>query len=285
MNNKTNLTILLLTYNEVNRLEQLLERYTQYCEVILLDNFSTDGTLDIAKKFNVKIVSRVKNGVPTIDDYINGVNNTKNEWIHIGSCSEILSNRLLKKIVEISSDQSSPYSAISIKRVGYTWGVITHSYRAGVRKRSNEVQDCFRFLKKSVIDWGKARIHYETPATLNNSQVFYFDDDDDLSVIQYFRDGAFTAIESKHSQYADLEAKTMLSEGVKFSWVKLIFSPPKHFFVMFFARPNLHGFICAIQHSQLIMNIHLRLLANKKFDDDLNLKNNQIRNYFLNKEK
>ncbi len=272
------MTILLLTYNEIDRIEFLLKRYTKLCEVILLDNYSTDGTLEVANNYKVKVINRIKPGLPTIDDLKNGANSTDNEWIHIGACSEVLPEELMSRIIKVTSDLETEYKAVSVIRIGYTWGEVTHVYRAGNKINSNgKIEDSFRFVKKSEILWDKAKIHYETPAILDKSQVYALPDRMDTT-IPYFREGILTKTEYKHSQYADLESETLINEGVKFSWIKLFFSPLKHFIVMYSKRRTVAGLICAIQHAQLIMNIHLRILTKERYGRDLNKKTEEIKN-------
>lgn len=281
MKHKSNLTILMLTYNEANRIEFLLKRYTKFCEVIILDNFSTDGTLEIANKYNIKIINRIRPGLPTIDDLKNGANNTANEWIHIGACSEVLPEELLNCIISVTSNKETQYRGVSVIRTGYTWGELTHVYRSGSKFNSNgQIEDSFRFVKKSEILWHNSRIHYETPAILNKSQV-YFLPNQKGTTIPYFREGILTKIEYKHSLYADVESDTLINEGAKFSWLKLLFSPLKHFMVMFIKRRTIAGFICAIQHAQLIMNIHLRILTRERYGNDMNKKTEEIKNNLL----
>ena len=277
----SNLTILLLTFNEIDRIEYLLSRYTKYCEVILLDNNSVDGTLEIAKKYNVKVLPRLKPGLPTIDDLKHGSQNTSNEWIHIGACSEILPRNLLHTITNITSEKNTKYEAFAITRVGYTWGGKSHVYRSGnIKNARGKVEDAFRFIKKSSVHWQSSKIHYELPSILSEDEVYQLPEFEDLE-IPYFREGEPLKIEIKHSQYADLEAKTNIEKGKKFSWIRLLFGPPKHFVVMFAKRPTLIGFICAIQHSQLVANIHLRMLIHAKFGKNPNAKTEALRNQML----
>lgn len=278
MNNKSNLTILLLTYNEIDRIEFLLNKYTKICEVILLDNYSTDGTLSIASKYNVKVLNRIKPGLPTIEDLKNGANATQNEWIHIGACSEVLPEELMQIVTKVTSEPKTIYKGISVIRIGYTWGEVTHVYRAGNKINSDgKIEDSFRFVKKSEILWQQAKIHYETPAILEKEEVYSLPESSG-TIIPYFREGIFTKTEFKHSQYADLESETLVKAGIKFSWIKLFLSPIKHFIVMYSKRRTIAGMICALQHAQLIMNIHLRILASEKYGKNLNLKTDEIKN-------
>ncbi len=49
---KTILSVIILTYNEEIHIERLLKNIADWCdEVFIVDSFSTDKTLEIAKNF------------------------------------------------------------------------------------------------------------------------------------------------------------------------------------------------------------------------------------------
>ena len=275
----TNLTILLLTSNECDRIENILLRYLKYCKVIVLDNNSSDGTKEIATKLGVKVIQREKLGLPEKKDLINGVNQAVTEWVHVGVCSEVLTGKLLRIITEITRINSSNIKAIAVSRESHTWGKSTHKIRFGVKRVKGRIEDNFRFIKKSNIDWNRSRIHYETPSSLLKEEVQSISEAQD-TVIHHFREGSPYEIEMKHALYADAEARNKYNSGERFSWLKLILSPLKAFLILLLAKPTIAGFICSAQHAQLVANIHLRLLILTELGDDFNHNNEMIRNKY-----
>tara|TARA_R110001632_G_scaffold186410_1_gene306790 strand:- start:633 stop:1403 length:771 start_codon:yes stop_codon:yes gene_type:complete len=99
---KEEISIIIRNKNEANYLSQLLkildENYSNdYDEVILIDNKSTDASIDVAKKYNCKIV--------TIDDFSYGracnlgIENAKNEYcVFLSSHSVPFGNDFLKNV-------------------------------------------------------------------------------------------------------------------------------------------------------------------------------------------
>lgn len=59
MKNKTKISALLITYNEIDHIEAVIENISFADEIIVVDSFSTDGTLDKLAEFkNVKTITR-----------------------------------------------------------------------------------------------------------------------------------------------------------------------------------------------------------------------------------
>lgn len=69
-------------------------------EIIIIDNLSKDKTLDIAEKFNTKIVKYRGNNLGR--QYQKGLKKAKNLWIFILDSDEILSEELKKEILFLS---------------------------------------------------------------------------------------------------------------------------------------------------------------------------------------
>ena len=58
-NSKVNISIIIITYNESHCIENALKSvYYDFSEIIILDSFSNDSTIDICKKYTNKIFYR-----------------------------------------------------------------------------------------------------------------------------------------------------------------------------------------------------------------------------------
>ena len=106
MNKKVNLTVVILTYNEsVHIARALLNTIEWALEVVVLDSFSSDDTIDIAQACGARVVQR------KFDNYANQRNfaikeiDLKTEWILFLDADEYLSEDLKK---EINSELVNP---------------------------------------------------------------------------------------------------------------------------------------------------------------------------------
>jgi glycosyltransferase involved in cell wall biosynthesis len=115
------ISTLILTKNESLDLPQCLESL-QWCDdVHILDSFSTDETISIARKFNAKITQRVFDGYASQRNF--GLTNLvyKYDWILILDADERIPSELVEEMKE--SVQSAPItlSAFRIQRKDFLW--------------------------------------------------------------------------------------------------------------------------------------------------------------------
>ena len=96
------ITVIILTYNEEINVRNALENMAGWAgENILLDSFSEDNTLEIARNFPVKIYQR------KFDNYANQRNyaikeiEKKNEWMLFLDADEVLTNELKLEIKRV----------------------------------------------------------------------------------------------------------------------------------------------------------------------------------------
>jgi len=274
------LTILITTFNEKDRLDLIIKRYSEYAEIILLDNHSEDGTIELARNYGIKVVKRRKKGGLEIGDIISGVEIAGGEWIHLCGCSEVLTDGLLKKIRLLID--ANKYDAIAIGRKSYTWGFNTHYVKYGYQQVGCNIEDNFRFINKHKIDWNKSRIHFETPGTIEKNRVKFLTEDDE-NIIHHFREGNPYLINEKHALYSDMEAKSIFKNNNvknKNILIKIFFSPLKRFLLDFYQFPTVGGFISAICNAQLVLNIQMTLYILNKFGYEYNIENEKLRKRF-----
>ncbi|OGK16345.1 hypothetical protein A2690_01155 [Candidatus Roizmanbacteria bacterium RIFCSPHIGHO2_01_FULL_39_12b] len=99
------LTVLIITLNARELIEETLEcvlRITK--DIIIVDNGSTDNTLDIARKYHAKILNY--SGRNLGKQRILGLKNVKTEWILVLDADERLSKELQNEIKEILSKKT-----------------------------------------------------------------------------------------------------------------------------------------------------------------------------------
>ena len=94
------ISILILTRNEENNISTCLESVKSLNDVVVLDSMSEDGTIEIARRYGVRIYTRC------FDDYASqrnyGLHNIeyKNEWILMLDADEVLDGTTLVEIEE-----------------------------------------------------------------------------------------------------------------------------------------------------------------------------------------
>ena len=73
------ITAYVITYNEARQIRAVLESVKWADELILVDSFSTDGTVEIAREFGAKIISQKFCGFGTLRNF--ALDAARNDWI------------------------------------------------------------------------------------------------------------------------------------------------------------------------------------------------------------
>ncbi len=117
--NKVKITAIIPTKNEEDNIEAAIKSVSFADEIIVVDSFSTDRTVEIARKYADKVVQH---------EYINSaaqknwiIPQAKNEWIIILDADERITPQLRDEILHILS-RPTEYVAFWIGRINYFMG-------------------------------------------------------------------------------------------------------------------------------------------------------------------
>ncbi|MBK7104086.1 MAG: glycosyltransferase family 2 protein [Ignavibacteriae bacterium] len=114
--NKISATI--ITNNEEANIERCLKSLLWVDEIIVVDSFSTDGTIEICKKYNCKIFQTEWKGFGITKKF--AVDNSSNDWILSIDSDEVVTDELKKKIENILVNPM--FNGYNIKRKSYYLG-------------------------------------------------------------------------------------------------------------------------------------------------------------------
>lgn len=116
---ETNLSIIVLTHNDEEHLVDCLELLNFGDELIVIDDESTDRTLDIARNYTSKVFSR-----PLNNNFSNqrnfALNNAHGNWILFVDSDEYVSEKLRDEI--LSKMNNKEFSGFYLRRVDFMWG-------------------------------------------------------------------------------------------------------------------------------------------------------------------
>lgn len=118
------ISALLAVYNEEQRISSTLQSL-QWCdEVIVLDKYSNDRTVDIAKTFsNVRILYQKNTAAYTSSEFDVYLEACKYKYSIITTASDIIHPALAYKIRELVHDNSFDYDAIDVPYRPYFLGI------------------------------------------------------------------------------------------------------------------------------------------------------------------
>jgi glycosyltransferase involved in cell wall biosynthesis len=263
------LTVILPTFNESHRLNVALRNFCSKTNVIVVDNFSSDGTKDLAEEMGVVVVQRKNAGFATREDYEFMFSLASTEWILIAYAGHHFSAKLMHTIeTAIMSDR---YDAICLSGVAIQYGKKTNVY--GWNRRPQIATP--RLFKKSAIDLSKSRIHHELPYCGPLDRVYFPPLKCDY-YIQNYRDDDFGMMIRKTLIYSEEEARSSHAAGHKISALKaycsFFFHLGKRLFWRLGILEGVPGLIVAISEAYRSFAVDARLWELSSGFDSANMK-------------
>ncbi len=202
-----NITALLITYNEIEHIDAVLENIDFADEIIVVDSFSTDGTVERIKAHSeVKFIQReFKNYT---DQKAFAMEQASNDWILFLDADERLTPELRNEVIETVNENNEEVSAYYFYR--------TFMFKKEELRFSGWQSDKnYRLFKKSKVHFTKDRIVHETLIVDGKSDVLKH------KLIHY-----------SYKNYEDYKGKM-----VKYGQMKAIEELPKNY------SPNAYHFI------------------------------------------
>ncbi len=204
------ITGLIITYNEINHIKDVLHNISFVDEIIVVDSFSNDGTVEVIKSFpNVKLYQRKFDDFTSQRNY--ALSLASNNWILFIDADERVTPKLQEEILEITNRQKDTKDAYYFYRKFFYKNKPLHF--SGWQTDKN-----FRLFKKDKCSYKSERLVHETlnvngtTGILKNKLIHYSFDD-------------FSKYKKKMISYGKLRAKELHQKGKKYSLFKLIFKP------------------------------------------------------------
>jgi glycosyltransferase involved in cell wall biosynthesis len=229
------LSVVIITLNAEPHLKNCLESIMPVAdEIVVLDSFSTDRTMEIAESFNVTFSQRKPDSL--IDQMRNAVEMASNDWVFCIDQDERATPGLIDEITRLKSDGFT-YDGYLVKRLNF--------YISDWFKACGWYPDAkLRLFNRTKGTWGGNEPHYKLemkPGTKTgrfSNHILHYSYKDLSSQIQ------------KMEQFSKLFASDRLQKGgTSLLWLKIVFDPAYRFIRAYFFeggfRYGMRGFICA----------------------------------------
>ena len=121
---KKGITAILPSYNEEKRIDATLRTLFWCDEIIVIDKYSQDNTVEIAKKYpNVKIIKLENSKEYSTSEWDVFMENCQTKYMGIYTCSSLVHPALGLKIKELVHDPKFDYDIINVPYKGYMMGI------------------------------------------------------------------------------------------------------------------------------------------------------------------
>lgn len=239
------ISVAILTKNEEKNIEDCIKTLEGYDEVIVIDDGSTDNTMNIAKKLGASVYEHTLDG-----DFASQRNfalkKAKGTWVLFIDADERLSPALNYEIHNQINDAMSNFSGFYLRRIDKIWGrKITHGESSQTR--------FLRLAKKNSGEWeGKVHERWTVKGKVGllNHPLMHLPH-------QTLRE--FIA---EINYYTDLRAAELKEKRTKVRQGEILLYPAAKFFQNYFIRLGvLDGIAGLIQ--AILMSFHSFLVRGK----------------------
>jgi len=239
------ITAIIPTLNEESFIEEALASVSFADEIIVIDSFSTDRTIELAEKHQVRIIQRKFDNFSSQKNY--AIDLAKHEWIYILDADERVSTPLKKEILT-SIKHPMNYVGFYIYRNFY--------YKeTNIRFGGWQTDKVIRLFKKDECSYDGKLVHEkivskgEVGFLKNKIDHFSFRDID-----QYSR---------KLDLYAGLQAREILMAKKRIPRIHRLIKPGFRFFVLYLIRfgflDGKKGFRLAEIHAEAVKKRYEKL--------------------------
>lgn len=217
------MTVCIFCFNEESRLERVVKNFLGLCKILVVDNFSTDGTIEVAARLGVDSL-KLKNPnfieTPEVMDPL--WERITTEYMLIATCSEYVPLNLLKKYAQIANERS--FDVVRVFRESVTGGLVIPISGIHSAKAPGEL----RFYRRGSVDYKGNQVHGRGREICPPDRILKLTEDVNYKFYQ-FRDYDCSKTERNHANYNDVLGLQWYQNGVRFSWIKALWGSSKQF--------------------------------------------------------
>lgn len=249
------ISVVISTYNSEKELKACLESVSWADEIVVVDDGSTDQTVELAKKYTNHIFHHKSVGY--VEPSRNfAISKATGDWIFIVDADEVIPHTLAKKL-RLLVDERPVFTHVLLPRKNIIFG-------KWIEHTGWWPDHLIRFFKKGSVTW-KNEIH--SIPEVKGEGINLEGEANAILHTQYQTVNQF--LHKNLEQYAVQEAKELQAKGYKFSYTDAIRFPSREFLSRYFAREGykdgFHGLVLSMLMAMYHFVIFLHLWEAKQF--------------------
>lgn len=237
-------SVVIATKNEERNIEDALRSVNSFAEIIVIDDFSTDSTLSIARKYTDKIFQIRWQGFAKQKQ--SGIDRASMPWVLVLDADERVTDALHAEISAVIENPAC--SAYYIPRKNFFLG-------RWIRHSGWWPDYTLRLFKKDAARMEQREVHEKITADGKTACC--------RNPMEHYTYRSISEYIKKMDTYSTLAAKELHQEGKSFRLYKLIIKPPATFLRMFVlqqgCRDGFHGLMLAMLYSFYTFLKYLKL--------------------------
>ncbi|MFH1552378.1 MAG: glycosyltransferase family 2 protein [Candidatus Omnitrophota bacterium] len=188
------LSVVILTKNEEDKIRNCLESLKWVDEIVVVDGYSTDATVDICRGYGAKVVQHRFEGNFGQERNI-GIDNSSGDWVLQLDADEAVTEIFRVKMLEILREKDSRYAAYKFMRKNFFMG---HFMRYG-----GWYHHSHHLFRRGFARY-EGRVHHQL--IIDGEEAFLNAD------IEHNPFQSFTQLLARQNRYTTLEAKEILEQ-------------------------------------------------------------------------
>jgi glycosyltransferase involved in cell wall biosynthesis len=242
------ISVVILTKNEEKNIIDCLETVSWADEIIIVDDFSEDRTLEVIKSLNNKKIKTFKNNLDgNFGQQRNfGLSKTTKDWVLYIDADERVTKELKEEINSIIINREKHNSGYMIKRADFMWGKKLRYGEAGGIK-------ILRFAKRGAGAWvGRVHEIWQVDGKIGELEEH----------LDHYPHPTIAEFLSEINKYTTIRAEELYTEKIQTSFFKIIAYTKGKFVINYFLKL---GFLDGIQGlvNALMMSFHSFLVRSK----------------------
>ena len=246
----TKITAIIPTLNEEIHIEEAIKSVGFADEIIIIDSYSTDKTVELAKKHKVKIIQRKFDDFSTQKNY--AIDLAANKWIYILDADERVTPEVQKEILNAVKNPNG-FVGFYVRR---TFFFTDRKINYGGCQRDKVV----RLFLKEFCRYNGSPVHETISA---KGKLGFF-----KNKINHFSYKSYNHYISKMNHYGTLRGKQYYEKGKKVNLFHILIKPPARFVIHYFIRlgflDGFAGYIFAKTQAYGVYTRYVKLWLLKK---------------------
>ncbi len=235
---KSNITFIIGTFNEEKRISYPIKQFLPYGEILVVDNYSTDKTVKIAKSLGAKVIKYKNQGWAETKAWTDFIfSHIKTDWICLGAADELIPKPCLELYKRIARE--SKYKVVVQAKK-------TLLFKAGTDFLFGHIS--VHFFKKGALNYDNKSVHERKfSPDVKSDEVLYLPPMDEYSIYHF---SVYTSEKfvSTTNTYSSIQAKFISNKLLR---TKMLLMPVFSFFIYYIIGRlfmiGMRGFIIAIE--------------------------------------
>jgi glycosyltransferase involved in cell wall biosynthesis len=265
------ITFVLFMFNEEARVERAVRNFLPFGRVLVVDNHSTDRTVEIAKSLGADILLHKNPGWVEDEHTASVVKATvETPWLYWGFSDEIVDYDTMTAM--LAAIDSGKYAIVNVARKNYYYGEFCHNAYRNTQTRA---------FKKDAVDFSGNVIHQFGKTTVPEAQIAYLDPD--RYFVHHFISNTAKSYMASLDRYTDIEAPHARPMAPLAMLLRMARGFLGHYFLKGGYKAGRAGVYLGLQTS-----LYLLSLSMKAYEREANLttrtiegRNNEIRDKLL----